>query len=230
VISEIAYIWHHDCSTFSMHRTAIVSRLDFTDTRELPIVDEKLLSTKAFHFRVVAGPNLGKVTTLDHSSPPYVVVGNGAACTIRLTDPHVSRKHIALTATSTHVMLLDLGSTNGTRVNGVVVNSVRLHGGETISIGQTVLGVEVDELEPANRPPTLPPPPEEFFTSLMAEGLTFGQCRERVIEEFERRYVQSMLERHHGNITHAARASGVTHRYFQLVRARTLTKRNAEQL
>jgi hypothetical protein len=36
----------------------------------------------------------------------------------------------------------------------------------------------------------------------------------------KRRYVERVLARHGGNVTAAARASGVAHRYFQLVRAR----------
>jgi hypothetical protein len=40
------------------------------------------------------------------------------------------------------------------------------------------------------------------------------------VKEFERRYVERMLARHGGNVTRAARASGVAHRYFQLIRAR----------
>ena len=35
------------------------------------------------------------------------------------------------------------------------------------------------------------------------------------------RYVDDLLVRHNGNVTHAARASGIAHRYFQLLRARS---------
>ena len=39
-----------------------------------------------------------------------------------------------------------------------------------------------------------------------------------------RRYVQAVLDRHQGDATQAARASGIARRYFQLLRARQAAK------
>ncbi|MBX3204125.1 MAG: FHA domain-containing protein [Labilithrix sp.] len=119
------------------------------------------------------------------------------------------------------MLLVDLGSTNGTRVNGVLVREARLYGGETVSLGRTVLGVETDQLRAANLPATLPPPADDFLANVVSEQLPFTEARQRVLAEFERRYVEELLARHNGNVTHAARASGIAHRYFQLVRARS---------
>ena len=60
----------------------------------------------------------------------------------------------------------------------------------------------------------------DFLASVIEEDLPFPAARERVVMEFERRYVERVLARHGGNVTRAARASGVAHRYFQLIRAR----------
>ena len=205
-----------------MHRTAIVTRADADDTLELPIVSPSELPRTSFVLRVVSGPDAGKVLSLDPSSPPHAVLGQASSCAIQLTDPHVSRRHIALTATPTHALLVDLGSMNGTRVNGVLVREARLYGGETIAIGRSLIGVESDQPAAANQPGTLPPPPaEDFLATVLGERLTFTEARQRVVSEFERRYVEDLLVRHNGNVTHAARASGVAHRYFQLVRARS---------
>ncbi len=226
-----------------MHRTAIVTRVDADETIELPVLTPADLPRKSFILRIISGPQVGATLTLDPSSPPHAVLGQASSCALPLTDPHVSRRHIALTATSTHVLLVDLGSTNGTLVNGVLVREARLHGGETVTIGRTVLGVETDEPGAANVPGTLPPPPgdeptvevaprsarlpaaaappPDFLTSVLAEQLPFTDARQRVVAEFERRYVEDLLARHNGNVTHAARASGLAHRYFQLVRARS---------
>ena len=203
-----------------MHRTAIVTRADADDTLDLPVVSPAVLPRTSFVLRVISGPDVGRALVLDPSTPPHAVLGQASSCAIQLNDPHVSRKHIALTATSTHLLLVDLGSTNGTRVNGVIVREARLRGGETVAIGRTVLGVETDDLKPANLPSTLPPPADDFFTSVLAEQLPFPDARQRVVAEFERRYVDDLLVRHNGNVTHAARASGIAHRYFQLLRAR----------
>jgi pSer/pThr/pTyr-binding forkhead associated (FHA) protein len=207
-----------------MHRTAIVTRADADETSELPIVSPEALPRTAFLLRVISGPDVGSVLTLDPTTPPHAVVGQASSCTIKLTDPHVSRRHIALTATATHVLLVDLGSMNGTQVNGVTVREARLQGGETITIGRTLIGVESDQTNAQNnRLSTVPPPPsaEDFLASVLAEMLPFTDARQRVVAEFERRYVEDLLARHNGNVTHAARASGVAHRYFQLVRARS---------
>jgi len=204
-----------------MTRTAIVTRADADDTLDLPVVSPAALPRTSFVLRVLAGPDVGNTLVLDPSTPPHAVLGQASSCAIQLKDPHVSRKHIALTATPTHLLLVDLGSTNGTRVNGVVVREARLRGGETVSIGRTVLGVEADDLKPANVPGTLPPPPEDFIRSVLAEQLPFPEARQRVVAELERRYVDDLLVRHNGNVTHAARASGLAHRYFQLLRARS---------
>jgi hypothetical protein len=207
-----------------MHRTAIVTRADADDTLELPILTPAALPRTSFVLRVLSGPDAGKVLSLDPSSPPHAVLGQASSCAIQLTDPHVSRRHIALTATPTHALLVDLGSMNGTRVNGILVREARLYGGESIAIGRTLIGVEGDQAQAANVPGTLPPPPgaaEDFIHSVLGERLAFPEARQRVVAEFERRYVEDLLVRHNGNVTHAARASGVAHRYFQLVRARS---------
>lgn len=227
-----------------MHRTAIVTRIDADETLEIGIVDPASLPRTSFVLRVVQGQDAGEVLTLDPSSPPHAVLGQSSSCAIKLTDPHVSRRHIALTATPTHVLLMDLGSRNGTRVNGVLVREARLYGGETIQIGRTTLAVESDQPRAANEPSTLPPPPVRAVSELrmpqaapvpapaehvmddmvgasIDQGLKFTDARARIVAEFERRYVEEILQRHNGNVTHAARASGLAHRYFQLVRARS---------
>jgi DNA-binding NtrC family response regulator len=60
----------------------------------------------------------------------------------------------------------------------------------------------------------------DFMSAVIEDDLPFPSARERVVKEFERRYVERVLARHGGSVTKAARASGVAHRYFQLIRAR----------
>jgi DNA-binding NtrC family response regulator len=47
-----------------------------------------------------------------------------------------------------------------------------------------------------------------------------GEARQRVVEEFERRYIQRILGRHGGNVTRAAESAGIARRYFQVLKAR----------
>jgi DNA-binding NtrC family response regulator len=52
--------------------------------------------------------------------------------------------------------------------------------------------------------------------------LPLGEARQRVVEEFERRYVKRLLARHGGNVTRAAQSAGVARRYLQILKARAL--------
>jgi DNA-binding NtrC family response regulator len=58
------------------------------------------------------------------------------------------------------------------------------------------------------------------FDDVLALDLPFARAREKVIEAFERRYVERIVARHGGNVARAAEASGLARRYFQLLRAR----------
>jgi DNA-binding NtrC family response regulator len=53
--------------------------------------------------------------------------------------------------------------------------------------------------------------------------LTLPESRERVVSEFERRFIERALARHDGNVARAAAASGVARRYFQIIKARQRT-------
>ncbi|WP_394833710.1 sigma 54-interacting transcriptional regulator [Pendulispora rubella] len=57
---------------------------------------------------------------------------------------------------------------------------------------------------------------------ILAQNLPFGAARQRVLEAFERRYVERTLAEHGGNVLRAAAASGVARRHFQRVKSRSL--------
>jgi DNA-binding NtrC family response regulator len=72
-------------------------------------------------------------------------------------------------------------------------------------------------------------PPAEAFEPLEAApstlgpdviALPFALARRRALAQFERAYVEQVLAAHGGNVSHAARASGLALRYFRLVKAR----------
>ena len=74
-----------------------------------------------------------------------VTVGRLPQCDVTLADPNVSRRHAevrrAEDGTEGH-LLIDLGSTNGTKVNGIGVRSHRLQDGDEIMVGSTKLRYE----------------------------------------------------------------------------------------
>jgi hypothetical protein len=70
------------------------------------------------------------------------VIGRLPDCAVRLSDPQSSRHHAEVRAGHDGYRLRDLGSTNGTYLNGVAVREHPLHDGDEIRIGSTVLRFE----------------------------------------------------------------------------------------
>ena len=71
---------------------------------------------------------------------PRTVIGRGHDADLRLSDPGVSRHHAQVELRDGAVWVEDLGSTNGTTLDGVKVTSpVALTHGQRITMGSTVL-------------------------------------------------------------------------------------------
>ncbi|QTR05797.1 DUF3662 and FHA domain-containing protein [Saccharothrix algeriensis] len=67
------------------------------------------------------------------------VVGRGQEADFRLPDTGVSRRHLEITWDGHSAMLADLGSTNGTTVNGTPVQTWQLAEGDVVRIGHSSL-------------------------------------------------------------------------------------------
>lgn len=65
------------------------------------------------------------------------ILGRGSGCDIVIDDPGISRKHLEIDVTPNGVIARDLGSTNGTYVEGHQVPAATLLDGNTITIGRT---------------------------------------------------------------------------------------------
>lgn len=96
---------------------------------------------------------------------PYLLTGENASigrseeATITLKDPSSSRKHAAIERTNRGWTITDLGSANGTYLNGASVKGAALQDGDIILIGNTELRfVEPMVLAEAEDPEPPPPP------------------------------------------------------------------------
>jgi hypothetical protein len=77
--------------------------------------------------------------------PPQTVIGRGSEADIRLDDPNISRRHVGFSAEGDQWIAGDLGSTNGTRVNGrSLAAPAALRPGDVIELGNTVLTFVVE--------------------------------------------------------------------------------------
>ena len=72
-------------------------------------------------------------------SAGLTVLGRDREAGVRLRDPGVSRRHLIVEVHPDRITLTDLGSHNGTRVNGHPVATVDLRPGDTIEVGGTAL-------------------------------------------------------------------------------------------
>jgi DNA-binding NtrC family response regulator len=82
------------------------------------------------------------LAVIDGATPSRVLVGNGPGCDVRIGDPSVSRRHAAFEPTRGRLRISDLGSTNGTFVNGVSILDALIEAGDEVRLGGTSLRVE----------------------------------------------------------------------------------------
>jgi serine/threonine-protein kinase len=98
---------------------------------------------------VTAGPHKGRIFTF--TGHDRFLVGRSKKAHFRLEtgqdkDRHVSRFHFMVEVNPPLCRLLDMGSRNGTHVNGQRVTSVDLHHGDEVRVGHTILQVAlIDE-------------------------------------------------------------------------------------
>jgi pSer/pThr/pTyr-binding forkhead associated (FHA) protein len=96
-----------------------------------------------FKLFVVRGQQRG--TYLVFPSGEFVI-GRGKECQIRTSSDLVSRQHCLLRVTRELGYVRDLGSTNGTLVNGVrVVGELKLHDADRLQVGQLEFEVRFEQ-------------------------------------------------------------------------------------
>jgi hypothetical protein len=97
--------------------------------------------TGTARFVVLGGPGLRTGRTIDIGTS--TVAGRDGDSTIRLRDDEfASSRHARIEPRSDGVWVEDLGSTNGTFVNGERITAERLKPGDVVRIGQTELRLE----------------------------------------------------------------------------------------
>src|SRR5277367_2589985 len=87
-------------------------------------------------FQVLEGIDKGRVF---RELPIPVTIGREEGNLLRLNDERVSRFHAKIQHDNGDVILTDLESTNGTRVNGNTVQIRRLRPGDRVCVGRSVL-------------------------------------------------------------------------------------------
>ena len=112
-----------------------------TDTgKQGPVVHRpRRLAPGVTHVLVVDGPGTRHELTTGRN-----VIGRGTEADLRLPDTGVSRKHVDVVLDGGTATVEDLGSTNGTLVNGRRVSRQALADGDVIRLGHSVLVYQQD--------------------------------------------------------------------------------------
>ena len=97
-------------------------------------------SAPAARLRVITNDGQELVHEFDGSG---LTIGRAADNDLVVSDSRVSRHHARIAGRRGTLVYADLGSTNGSRVNGVAVGELVLGAGDRIEMGDTVIMVEV---------------------------------------------------------------------------------------
>ena len=87
---------------------------------------------------IIQGPDHGKTFDVDGLTS---TIGRDPTCDVSLRDPGVSRFHARFEWMDDRCILKDLGSANGTFVNGIRVNDADIQTGDQVRVGNTILTV-----------------------------------------------------------------------------------------
>ena len=122
-------------------------------------VVERSAAGEAARLRIVHGPDAGLDVRLPGAG---VVVGADSGCDVALSDPAVSSRHVAIAPASDGFDVEDLGSRNGTFLDGVRIGRARVAIGATLHVGATAI-----QLIPAERAHLIEPSAAQSFGELL---------------------------------------------------------------
>src|SRR5947199_3014995 len=82
---------------------------------------------------------------------PVLLFGRHQECDVQLNSRKVSRRHCCIAQVEDYLVIRDLGSTNGIRINGQRVLEGRLKASDELTIGASRYQVRWDALDPAEQ-------------------------------------------------------------------------------
>src|SRR5829696_5397605 len=80
---------------------------------------------------------------------PILLLGRHPECDIQIDSRKISRRHCCIAQVSDYLVVRDLGSTNGVRINGVRVVEGRLAAGDELTLGNHRYRLTWESVAPA---------------------------------------------------------------------------------
>lgn len=111
-----------------------VFRMPLDDTTAPDMLGQHVITKPVLS--IIKGPQTGNMFELDGDE---ISIGRDPANSIFLNDMTVSRSHAKIVRAQGGMLIQDLGSLNGTWVDGAIINSAPLHDGSSIQIGTFTL-------------------------------------------------------------------------------------------
>ncbi len=138
--SDENHFWDHFLEDFNlqMARATADHQPMATAADEAPDIDKSVMPTEPGYWLVMRrGPLRNQTYQLETA---LVNIGRDLANDIAIRDGQVSRYHLRLSLQGQDYCVEDLGSTNGTRVNGQQISQrTRLNNGDIIALGDSIL-------------------------------------------------------------------------------------------
>lgn len=123
---------------------------------------------------ILRGKDSGTVRLFRVEPEQPIVIGRHEECDLPLLDEAASRRHAMLEVDSNKLLLTDLGSSNGTIVNGEPVHQRAIRGGDRISIGETEFKIETEGFHRRETVVLRHPPAYQVESTLRPDEVDLG--------------------------------------------------------
>lgn len=129
-----------------------------------------------FQLVIAEGKEAGREFVFEQAS---VLIGRTSECDVVLYDPGVSRQHCRIFSEGPDWFIEDMGSSNGTKVNGTLVKKKTLADGDAVSLGPVTFSFSGRELAPQESTNPGDEPPVEQHTRIVSAADVQQRSRNR---------------------------------------------------
>lgn len=129
----LALLW------FAIIRMFLILRADLTGEKKYGVIKPKRVQVEPRELVVVEGPAAGAKVTIEKRP---ITIGRASICDLTLEDDFISSRHLRVSMQSNGYVVEDLGSTNGTWVEGERLSEpVLIKPGVRIKMGRNTLTI-----------------------------------------------------------------------------------------
>jgi DNA-binding NtrC family response regulator len=147
------------CNSFIMTAKSKKGKL----TKRIPVQGGKEFPLRSGKLVIISGTDLQEVFAIEGKE---VTIGSQGDNYCVLNDPTVSRHHAIIEESGKGYVLRDLGSTNGTYLNGILIKEAYLEYGSIIDLGNTRL-----QFVPLEERVEIPPSEEQYFGDVFGRSV-----------------------------------------------------------